>query len=196
MIWFDFVIIGVILFSTLISLMHGFLKEAISLASWIIAFWVAISFSSTLEPMLPQLPEAVADISSLRMAFAFFLLFIGTLIIGAIVNMLVGLLVSGGGLTTTDRLLGMIFGLLRGNAIMVVAVLLVLLVGLDGHWRSQSTLSPLFESQARWLAEQLPGEIGEQIREQLRPAEQRAPSSPAKEALERGILGTQKGALG
>ena len=42
----DFVILAVVLISAGISLLRGFFSEAISLVTWMVAFWVAINFSA------------------------------------------------------------------------------------------------------------------------------------------------------
>ena len=48
----DWVLLGVVVMSGLISLMRGFIKEALSLASWITAFIVARYFSGNLATLL------------------------------------------------------------------------------------------------------------------------------------------------
>lgn len=42
--WVDFTIIGVIVLSALISIVRGFVREALSLISWVLAFFVASRF--------------------------------------------------------------------------------------------------------------------------------------------------------
>src|SRR5690606_24985753 len=89
---------------------------------------------------------------SLRDIGAFALLFAATLIVGAMVNYLVGELVRMTGLSGTDRLFGMIFGLALG-ALMVLALVIVLPslipVNEDGWWQ-QSVLIPQFLSFEGW----------------------------------------------
>lgn len=44
MVWIDYVIIGIIGFSALVSLIRGFVREALSLVTWGCAFFVASHF--------------------------------------------------------------------------------------------------------------------------------------------------------
>ncbi|WP_097461571.1 CvpA family protein [Mangrovitalea sediminis] len=118
LIWIDWVIIAVIGFSTLVSLMRGFVREALSLVTWVAAFIVARTF----HPHLQALLEGSIQSPLVRLITAFAILFIATLIVGAVVNNLVSKLVHVTGLTSTDRVLGMGFGLLRGVIVVVVAI--------------------------------------------------------------------------
>ena len=148
MIWVDFVIPGIIAISALFSLMRGFVREALSLAGWVAAFWVALTFAQDFADLL------LAGISapSLRMVVSFTILFVVTLVITALVNRLAGQLVSKTGLSGTDRMIGMIFGIARG---VVVVSVLVLLAGLttmpQDPWWQQSVLVDVFHKLALWL---------------------------------------------
>jgi membrane protein required for colicin V production len=79
------------------------------------------------------------------------LLFIVTLLVGALVNYLIGELIRVTGLSGTDRLLGMVFGAARGGLLVVVLVGLLSLapVQQDPWWR-QSALLPHFLMVADW----------------------------------------------
>lgn len=139
LIWVDWVIITVIVISTLISLKRGFVKEALSLVIWVAAFIIARTFHPHLQTLLVDTIET----ESVRLIAAFGILFVGTLIVGAIVNNLIGALVRMTGLTATDRVLGMCFGLARGLIVVVVAVALLRYtpVTQDTWWRT----SPLIQ---------------------------------------------------
>ena len=139
LIWIDWVIITIILVSTLISLRRGFVKEALSLVIWVAAFVIARTFHPHLQTLLVDTIET----DSVRLIAAFGILFIGTLIVGAIINNLIGALVRMTGLTATDRVLGMCFGLARGLVVVVVAIALLRYtpVTQDTWWRT----SPLVQ---------------------------------------------------
>ncbi|MBT8437545.1 MAG: CvpA family protein, partial [Gammaproteobacteria bacterium] len=79
--WLDLVILGVIVLSALISLIRGFVKESISLLTWIAAGILAFRYFS---PMAALLEPYLAD-PTIRSMAAFAVLFISTLIIGAII---------------------------------------------------------------------------------------------------------------
>lgn len=161
MIWLDFLIIGIILLSALISLVRGFVREAFSLAVWVLAFWVSWSFFRDLEVPLRQW----IDSPTVRLGIAFAGLMIVTLVIGGLVNYLIIQLVERTGMSGTDRLIGMVFGAARG--VLLVAVL-VLLAGLtpmpEEGWWLQSSLVGYFEELAFWLRDLLPPEISGRFR--------------------------------
>ncbi len=119
--WADWSLIVIIALSSLMSLKRGFIKEALSLATWVVAFIVARTFHPNLQTLLTGSIEE----PTLRTIAAFTILFIGTLLIGSGVNFIVGALVRLTGLTPIDRMLGVAFGLSRGLvlAVVVIAVL-------------------------------------------------------------------------
>ncbi|MCH8499036.1 MAG: CvpA family protein [Marinobacter sp.] len=118
LIWIDWVIIVIIAVSTLISLARGFVKEALSLVTWVCAFVVARTFHPQMQSLLADTVETPV----VRLVAAFAILFFATLIVGIIINNLIGHLIRATGLTSTDRVLGMGFGLLRGLVIVVVMI--------------------------------------------------------------------------
>jgi len=160
MVWVDYLIIGIILLSSVISIFRGFVKEVLSIASWAIAIWVALIFYSQVAELLV---DYIAT-PSIRLFSAFFALFLVTLILGAMVNHLISTIVEKTGLTGTDRSLGVLFGLLRGVAIIT---LLVLLAGAtpmpSDNWWQNSLLLEHFEKLAIWVLPFLPADIAEYI---------------------------------
>ena len=153
--WIDFIIIGLVVLSTLISLMRGFVREAISLVVWVAAFWIALAFGGALAAT--KLFHEGLTSPSLRIGIAFLSLFITTLIIGTLLNHLLATLVHKTGLSGTDRLLGVIFGAGRG-VLVISAVLLVAnyTILVKEHWWQQSTLIPQFKPAVQWLQGYLP----------------------------------------
>lgn len=154
----DCAILVVIALSTLISLVRGFVREALSLLVWVAAFVVAFFFSERLSPLLTN----VVELPSLRYAAAFALLFVLTLIVGSMVNYLVAQLVKMTGLSAVDRLLGSMFGMCRG--VLIVLLILIFLpkilpVQQDGWWKT-SLLIPrilVLENWSRETASSLTG---------------------------------------
>ncbi len=150
----DWVILAVLAVSSLISLKRGFVKEALSLATWIAAFVIARLFSGNLATLLSGMVET----NSLRWILAFVILFAGTITIGAMINHLVAEMVRMTGLSGTDRVFGMIFGLIRGVIILVAIVygLQFTLVPQDIWWQ-ESLFIPHLTSVADWARKTLPG---------------------------------------
>ncbi|MBM7060878.1 CvpA family protein [Pseudomonas sp. UL073] len=145
--WFDWAIIAIIVVSSLISLRRGFVKEALSLVTWIVAGAVAWMFGGALAQHLADFIET----PSARVIAACVLLFVVTLLVGALVNFLIGELIRVTGLDGTDRFLGMVFGAARGALLVVVAVGLLSLAPVQqDSWWQQSTLLPHFLMVADW----------------------------------------------
>jgi len=154
----DWVIVAVIVVSGVISVARGFVKEAISLASWLTAFWVALVFAPKLALIMP----ASLQSPTLRWGAAALSLFMATLLVGGLTNFLVSTLVEKTGLTGTDRALGVVFGILRG----IVIVALIVLVGSatslrQETWWNRSSLRPLFDPVAAWMQAHYPADATE-----------------------------------
>ena len=145
--WVDWAIVAIIAISPLISLSRGFVKEALSLLTWIIAGAVARMFGGSLSEYLAGYIET----PSARVIAGCAIMFVATLIVGAMINYLIGELVRVTGLSGTDRFLGMAFGAARGVLLVVVAVGLLSLgpVQQDGWWK-ESQLVPKFLLVADW----------------------------------------------
>ncbi|MFD0965362.1 CvpA family protein [Seminibacterium arietis] len=150
--YIDLLIIGIIVFSVIVSLLRGFVREVMSLATWIVAFLVASKFYPYLTPYLTQI-----DPLYLRNGTAIGVLFILTLIVGATINYILGQLVDKTGLSGTDRILGACFGLLRG--VLVVAALLFFVDTFtnfnQNEWWKSSKLIPHFGFIVEWFFQQL-----------------------------------------
>ncbi|AOY87583.1 colicin V production CvpA [Marinobacter salinus] len=141
LIWIDWVIIALITVSTLISLKRGFVKEALSLVTWVGAFILARTF----HPQMQTLLESTVETPLVRLIAAFAILFFGTLIVGAIINNMIGHLVRATGLSATDRVLGMGFGLLRGVVVVIVGIAFTRYTPLaqDTWWRESIMINRL-----------------------------------------------------
>ncbi len=157
----DYGILGVIGLSALMSLLRGFVREALSLAGWVLALWVALTFTRELARWLP----AGITVPSVRLAVAFLGLFLAALLLTALVNFLAVHLVEKTGLSGTDRTLGVLFGVARGVVIVAILVLLAGLTALPRDpWWGGSSLLPQFQQIALWIRGFLPPDIAAQIR--------------------------------
>ena len=154
--WVDLIIIGIILISALISLVRGFVKESISLVSWILAGFIAFRYFTALAELLLPYVES----PTVRTGVAFSVLFVSTLIVGAIINFMASQMVSKTGLSGTDKTLGMVFGAARGVLIVTLIVLLASLTPMpeESWWQDAGTIK-YFSQLANWLKDVLPQDI-------------------------------------
>ncbi len=152
----DLSILGVLLLSAGISFVRGLAREVLSLLTWIVAMWIAISFMTRVAVLLAP----YIDVEPFRLAAAFLLLFITVLILGALFNHLVAQLIKTTGLSGTDRMGGVVFGLARGVLVVSVLVILAGVTPMPGQsWWQESSLLPQFQQLAGWMMESLPGEF-------------------------------------
>ena len=145
----DAIILLVIVASGLLALRRGFTREAFSLLTWVAAFIIARLFGPGLEVLLDRLVET----PSARAALAFGLLFASTLVVGALINHLLGELVRVTGLSHTDRMFGAVFGLARGMLLVVVLVALARHPFSEDPWWQESRLIPVFSAFEGWTVQ-------------------------------------------
>jgi membrane protein required for colicin V production len=136
----DWVIVTVVGLSMLTSLVRGFIREALSLAGWVLGFVVAMVFADRFAYLLSG---AIADVTG-RYVVAFALLFALTMIAVALFGKLLRALVEFAGLGALDRVLGMAFGFARGVFVLLAAVVMLRAVlELDRfEWWQGSVLLP------------------------------------------------------
>lgn len=161
----DIVIMGLVLLSAVIGLVRGLVKEVLSLASWIVAFVVAILFSQALGEMLPASWGAPA----LRQAIAFVLLFVASLVLAGILQWLIHQMIESTGLSGTDRFLGFLFGSVRGLLVAMVGLIGLEQIAYDALWWQEARLPGeilAFEDEARALF----GQAQSYIRDEVLPA--------------------------
>ena len=158
--WVDYSILAIIGVSVLISLWRGFTKEALSLAGWIIAAWVALTFADNLQILL----EPHIQVPSLRLMVAFAILFIATLFLAGLINYLAVQVIKKTGLSGTDRMVGIFFGVARGCLVVAVLVLVGGMTPMpQDPWWKASQLMHYFQDMAIWLRQFLPADIAKNI---------------------------------
>lgn len=156
MTWVDWIFIVIVLLSTLIGFWRGFVREALSLLTWVAAFWLAWAFSSTAAAWFARW----IDTPSLQTVAGFALLFFVVLIVGALVNHFAAIALERTGLTGTDRGVGTIFGLFRGVVLVTALVLVGTLLTLNRDaWWEHSLFIEYFEPVAVWVTGFFPESI-------------------------------------
>ena len=117
--WIDIAIISIIFVSTLVSIARGFVREAMSLVIWSAAAWASFRFSGAVDAWLT---DKIAN-PMIRLAVGCAAVFLVVLLFGTMVSRIICLIVQKTGLSSTDRVFGMLFGAARG--VLIVTVLLV-----------------------------------------------------------------------
>ncbi len=157
---FDLIVILVVAVSVGFSIWRGLVREVLALLSWIAAFWLARLFAGVVAGWLPSSWTH----QGLRYAIGFIAVMLITVLVLSLVSMLIARLVKAAGLTASDRMLGAVFGLLRG---VLIVVILVLLGGMtseprERYWRNAFLSKPL-EKMALWAKPWLPDDVGRRV---------------------------------
>lgn len=139
---FDYVLLIIMALSAIAGLMRGFLHEVLSLLSWLAAFFVALYFAESLSGVL----ENQFANGTLRFGISFGALFIATLILSSFLIYLISKLISSAGLGGTDRILGFVFGGLRGAIICIVGLIALRSFAQESAWWSESQIVPILLS--------------------------------------------------
>lgn len=152
----DIVIVAVLVLPAVVGAIYGFLNILFSLIAWILALGIAMKLYGTVSPLL----ESYVDIAILRDLLAFIALFIVSLLILTAVGYFLTKLVGRSGLTVTDRILGFVFGVGLGGAIVTVAVFLAGFTSVPGSsWWQESVLIQPFQQAAVWARRFLPANV-------------------------------------
>lgn len=158
---FDWVVLGIVGFSAVVGAWRGLVGEALAILAWVLALLGAWLFGALVGD---NLFAAIAD-KAIRTAAGFAATIVLVLLAMAGVRWLLRKLLKALGLGLTDRLLGFMFGVMRGTAVVLV---LVIAAGLTSAprmpWWSEAKLSPPFEIVALALRPLLPPDLAKRIR--------------------------------
>jgi membrane protein required for colicin V production len=149
---FDYAVLAIVGFSVLLSVIRGLVREVLALLAWVCAFVTASLFASHTAALLPAELESAA----LRLLAGFAAVFFAVLLVMSLLALALSRLVKNAGLGVEDRVLGGLFGLARGLAVVLVLVLAAGLTSLPREpvWREALLSKPLTaaaEAVKAWL---------------------------------------------
>ncbi|MBK7686228.1 MAG: CvpA family protein [Rhodocyclaceae bacterium] len=138
---FDYAVLGIVGISVLVGVWRGVVSELLALAAWVVAFFAAREYASS---VVPWLASWIAD-PGLCLAAAYVGIFVGVLLIFAILRFAISLMLTAVGLGLLDRLLGACFGALRGAVIVLIVVMLAGITPLPAqpYWRDAVLAQPI-----------------------------------------------------
>ncbi len=144
----DIIIAVALTISIIVGFVRGFVKESISIATLVIAIWAALYFG----PAVGDVSDSWLSSEELQMWFGRVLVFGVVLAIGGLLGWGISKLVRLSVLSGLDRLLGSLFGILRGILLTALFVIGGQFAGFDNDdWWLQSRLLPHFEAVADWI---------------------------------------------
>lgn len=144
----DIIIAVALLISIVVGFLRGFVKEAISIATLVIAIWAALYFG----PAVGNVSEEWLSSAELQVWFGRIMVFAVILIVGALLGWGISRLIRLSLLSGFDRLFGSLFGMVRGVILVAVFVIGGQFAGFDNdEWWMNSRLLPHFEVVADWI---------------------------------------------
>jgi membrane protein required for colicin V production len=149
----DWVLLAVLVLSLLVGLWRGLVFEVLSVLGWVAAFFLAQWFAPDVAALLPMSSAS----QSIRYAAAFVLTFIVAVFVAGLLASIVRKMVAAVGLRPVDRLLGGVFGLVRGLVLLLAVAVAISMTPLQGSlWWKESTGAPVLSAALKGLKPALP----------------------------------------
>lgn len=151
----DYGIIGIIAVSAIFGFLRGFVRESMSLMTWILAGVLGTLYCEEVGALFTSI-----SMVGIRLLLAFILIVLTTLIVGGIVSHLLSKLIKSTKFSITDRIIGILFGLARGVVVIAIVVLMVKpsIISKKEIWKSSMLVSQ-FEPVSLWIKAQLPEDL-------------------------------------
>ena len=144
----DILIAVAVVISVIVGIIRGFVKEAISMAALLVAIWAALYFG----PSVGEVSDSWISSQELKAWFGRVLVFAVILSIGGLLGWGISKLVRLSLLSGVDRLMGSVFGALRGIMLVALFVIGGQFAGFDNDdWWRKSLLIPYAEVVADWI---------------------------------------------
>lgn len=158
---FDYAALAIVGASVVLGLWRGVVSELLALAAWVAAFFAARAWAPTVGEWFGRW---IAD-GALRQAAGFAAVFLGVLVVFGVARLVVSLLLRAVGLGLIDRLLGGMFGIVRGALVLLAAVLVGGMTPLPKEvWWREAVLAPPMETAVIAAKPWLPPELAKRIR--------------------------------
>jgi len=159
---FDYLALGIVGASVLLGLWRGVVSELLALAAWILAIFASRMFGAEAATWIPT--TMVAD-PLLRQGLGFLAVFVAVLLLVSLARLLLRELLRAVGLGLIDRMLGSVFGVLRGLVVVLVAVMVGGMTSLPRQsWWHEAVLAPPLETVVLAGKPWLPADLAKRIR--------------------------------
>jgi membrane protein required for colicin V production len=158
--WLDWIFVIIVAVSVLAAAWRGFVHELISLASVVAGVVVAALGYRQAAVWFEDLTKS----NEVALAAGFLALFLGTLLVGALLIYAARKLIKTAGIQWFDRFLGGVFGLVRGVVVNSVLLMVLVAFAIKPEVVQHSALSPYVAMGARVLATAMPAGLKAQFR--------------------------------
>lgn len=158
--WLDWVLAVIVFVSVLTAIWKGFVAELVTLASVVAGLIIAAAEYERVAPLLGRVTRS----HEVALGVSFLLLFIATLVIGALVSAIARKLIRKAKLQWFDRFLGAVFGFVRGLLVDCIVLLVLMAFAIQQRAVQRSTLAPYITAGSRVLALAMPGDMRHDFR--------------------------------
>jgi membrane protein required for colicin V production len=153
--WLDWILAVIVVASVAAAIWKGFVRELISLASVVAGLVIAALGYQRAALWFDDLTRS----HNVALGLGFLALFMGTLLVGVLVSLLVRKLIQKAGLQWFDRFLGGVFGLIRGVVIDCVLLMILLAFAIKAEAVQKSSLAPYVTTGARIIVLAMPADL-------------------------------------
>ena len=168
----DLLIIVVLVVSVVSAFVKGFFVEVFSLAGLILGLFFAAANYGAFAPWVLRVVQN-REVANL---IAFLVIALLVMVVAGLAGRLLRGLFRGVGLGIVDRLLGAVFGLVKGSVVVTLVLMGIVAFLPRQAWLDNSRLAPVFLTAAHGGSHVVPFDLGERIRQGLQ-ALRIAPSS-------------------
>lgn len=166
---FDFFVFGLLLISGITAFRRGFIKEIFSLGTWVAASIIAASYYPALKPWIMSHNIKNELAAGALSALALFGL---TMLVLIPTGNLLGNFIKGPTLTSIDRSLGFVFGLMKALVLLSLLYIVFGFVWTDEeeqpNWLKESKTAPLLADGAEVIKSFVPKDEREKAEDELR----------------------------
>jgi membrane protein required for colicin V production len=177
----DAIVIVVVLISAILAMVRGFVREVLSIASWAAAAAAAYFFHGPLVPMVEPLVPVVApnfESGVVATIIAAAIVFFIALIVASYITMRIADFVIDSRIGAVDRMIGFLFGAVRGALLLIVAFIFFDWAVPDSpDWVTQAGSKPFLESSGQRLIAVMPEDFEAMINNFLHPGDDSGSSS-------------------
>ncbi len=174
----DVIIVATIVISTGIGIYRGFLRELVTLLTWVIAAVIAYLYGIPLGEQL-----VFIDNETIRNVLGVTFAFLGVVFVGVVLKLLIVKAAKIVGVTKVDRIVGGLFGVVRGCVLIVLILLLSSENITKQSWYQESKLLPSFVSAAEFSAQAVPKDWKEDVIESIDNIKEDQEPAPVQDAM-------------
>jgi membrane protein required for colicin V production len=163
----DIILLAVMMISALLAMVRGFMREVLSIASWVAAAIATVYAFPRLEPIAKQYISS----DTVAKAVAIAGVFLGTLLLVSVLTIKISDMILDSRVGALDRTLGFLFGLGRGLVIVVVAFLFFAWLVPDRsqpEWVRTAKSKVVLQGTGQWLMSMLPDDPESTILKRLK----------------------------